>query len=205
MRFATGIITAAALMAAVTPASALVITETFETLAPKDTPLPSLISPVGTFTGAAGTPFANVFIASPGYNNFGPGNNPTTSSVLVANGDESFDVALAFGASSLSVELYLNDLGPATIRVFSGATELTTGTYFADADPSNNRQTFSYSTSLGPITRFTFASTGGGQLNTGIDNVSIVAVPEPASWAMMIGGFALAGAAARRRERAALA
>lgn len=30
------------------------------------------------------------------------------------------------------------------------------------------------------------------------------AVPEPANWAMMVGGFALAGAAMRRRQRAAI-
>lgn len=32
-----------------------------------------------------------------------------------------------------------------------------------------------------------------------LDHVSITAVPEPASWALMIGGFAFAGAAMRRR------
>ncbi len=39
-----------------------------------------------------------------------------------------------------------------------------------------------------------------------LDNVSVNAlpgaVPEPATWAMMIGGFALAGAAMRRRKTA---
>jgi hypothetical protein len=40
-----------------------------------------------------------------------------------------------------------------------------------------------------------------------VDRIAITAVPEPASWAMMIGGFALVGAAARRnaRPRATLA
>lgn len=33
-----------------------------------------------------------------------------------------------------------------------------------------------------------------------IDNLRIAAVPEPATWALMIGGFALAGAALRRRK-----
>ncbi len=33
-----------------------------------------------------------------------------------------------------------------------------------------------------------------------IDRAYLAAVPEPASWAMMIGGFALAGAASRRRK-----
>jgi hypothetical protein len=38
--------------------------------------------------------------------------------------------------------------------------------------------------------------------NQGVDNVSVTAggVPEPASWALMIGGFGLAGAALRRRR-----
>jgi hypothetical protein len=35
----------------------------------------------------------------------------------------------------------------------------------------------------------------------GLDLISVTAVPEPASWAMMIGGFGLIGAAARRRSR----
>lgn len=203
MRLLTGTL-AAALLATGSPAAALVITETFETLAPKDTPLVSLVSPVGTFTGLAGTPFANVFIASPGYDNFGPGNNPTTSSVLVANGDESFEVTLSRAASQISMELYLNDLGPTTLNFYNGATLLGGFMFGADAFAANNRPSVLFS-GLTPITRFTFESVGGGQLNTGIDNVSITAVPEPESWAMMIGGFALAGAALRRRARRGMA
>ena len=50
-----------------------------------------------------------------------------------------------------------------------------------------------------------------GFFNQGVDNVSIEAVagavPEPASWAMMIVGFGIVGALARRRivNRAAIA
>jgi hypothetical protein len=33
-----------------------------------------------------------------------------------------------------------------------------------------------------------------------VSNFSITPVPEPASWAMMIGGFAIVGAAMRRRR-----
>ena len=35
-----------------------------------------------------------------------------------------------------------------------------------------------------------------------IDNFTVLPVPEPASWTMMIGGLALAGAAMRRRSAA---
>ncbi|HEV2569873.1 PEPxxWA-CTERM sorting domain-containing protein [Sphingomonas sp.] len=196
---------AATAIALAAPVSPLTITERFGTLAPKDTPLPSIVSPVGTFTGAAGSPFANVFIASPGYNNSGPGNNPTTSSILVANGDESFDVTLAFAARSISMDVYLNDLGPATVTLFNGNATVASFTFLADASPANKFSTVSFSSTLTQVTRFTFVSTNGGSLNTGLDNVSITAVPEPASWAMMIGGFAFAGAALRRRPRPVLA
>lgn len=45
-----------------------------------------------------------------------------------------------------------------------------------------------------------------GFFNQGVDNVSITttAVPEPASWALMITGFGLVGAAARRRRGSAV-
>ena len=41
--------------------------------------------------------------------------------------------------------------------------------------------------------------------NTGIDNLTITAVPEPATWALMIGGAGLIGGAMRRRRRATMA
>lgn len=51
------------------------------------------------------------------------------------------------------------------------------------------------------VTGLTFSST---QAAFEFDNVA-VAVPEPASWAMMIGGFAVAGGALRTRSRKVLA
>jgi hypothetical protein len=41
---------------------------------------------------------------------------------------------------------------------------------------------------------------GGGQDNSDFIRVSVTSVPEPASWAMLIAGFGLVGAAARRRR-----
>ena len=49
---------------------------------------------------------------------------------------------------------------------------------------------------------------GGGTSRSGsfaIDNLSVGAVPEPASWAMLIAGFGVVGAAARRHRNAVAA
>jgi hypothetical protein len=54
---------------------------------------------------------------------------------------------------------------------------------------------------LGAITKFTFrGQSSAGQFDNIVLN-EIAAVPEPASWAMMIGGFAIVGASMRRRSQ----
>jgi hypothetical protein len=40
----------------------------------------------------------------------------------------------------------------------------------------------------------------GGNSGIGVGTPSVDAVPEPATWAMMIGGFGLVGGALRRRR-----
>ncbi|MEO8812788.1 MAG: PEPxxWA-CTERM sorting domain-containing protein [Caulobacteraceae bacterium] len=55
-------------------------------------------------------------------------------------------------------------------------------------------------TATGPTT-LTFTSLdGGGPFGPVIGGVSITAVPEPAAWILMIGGFGLVGIAMRRRQ-----
>lgn len=57
--------------------------------------------------------------------------------------------------------------------------------------------------------RFRDTSTSGGFANIALDAVSltgaVAAVPEPASWAMMIGGFGLVGGTMRRRQKVSTA
>jgi hypothetical protein len=61
-------------------------------------------------------------------------------------------------------------------------------------------------TTSGTLVLLGTGTTGTGDLDVGIDNVRVVgAVPEPATWAMMIGGFGLIGAAMRRDRRSAFA
>lgn len=56
-------------------------------------------------------------------------------------------------------------------------------------------------TALGATALLTFSSGTGDAYGPALDNVSIAAVPEPATWGMMILGFGLAGGAMRRRSR----
>jgi hypothetical protein len=204
-RSAAALFAAAALLPA--QASPLVAFEGFETVPTRDTSLSSLNTLVGLFTPAAGGS-GNVYVSSPGYTNFGPGLNPTTSSILTANGDESFNWALAFAAATVSLEIYLNDLGPATMSFFDAAdTLLASFTYAADADNSNNLVSLSYNAGSDVITRATFISTRGGVLNTGLDNITIgqagTTVPEPAGLLLVLTAAGIAVEAGRRAGAAA--
>jgi hypothetical protein len=49
---------------------------------------------------------------------------------------------------------------------------------------------------------YSFAVTGA---DVALFDASLLGVPEPASWAMLIAGFGLTGAAMRRRRRATVA
>ena len=61
-------------------------------------------------------------------------------------------------------------------------------------------------TSTSQVLSFLAIGTPGGQPPISmLDGVSLSAVPEPASWAMLIMGFGLVGAAARRRRVTAVA
>ena len=58
-------------------------------------------------------------------------------------------------------------------------------------------------TATGAATNLTFASLDNTAFGAVLDNVSIssvTSVPEPATWAMMIGGFGIVGGALRRRQ-----
>jgi hypothetical protein len=78
--------------------------------------------------------------------------------------------------------------------------------------PANNRanmlwQRYSYTfTAFDTTSDLTFASATRTPYGPVLDNVSIVAVPEPETWAMLIVGMGLVGISARsRRQRATTA
>jgi hypothetical protein len=221
MRIKTGLFAALAIAAISSPASAALtfyttqasfqaavpsatVIEDFEAFLPKDVGLATIVTPTITANPIAGGA-GNVFVSSPGYNNYDPAGVLTTSSILTASGDEAFEVLLASAASAVGMNVYLNDFGPATLEYYSGATLL--GSYTFTATPSDKTDNWVYFGALSssaPITRFTWISTQGGLLNTGIDNIATGAIPEPSTWVLMLVGFGLAGAAMRRRHRQSL-
>jgi hypothetical protein len=61
---------------------------------------------------------------------------------------------------------------------------------------------FTFQSTVADIYRLVVTDLDGNRLNNqGGVSIRITAVPEPASWALMIGGFGLAGAALRRQRR----
>jgi hypothetical protein len=161
------------------------LVEDFEAFLPKDTALASFVSNGNTYTGLAGSPTPNVWVASAGYTNFGV---PVTgSAVLTANGDEDFRIDLGIPSTAVGFDTYLNGLGPASVQVF-GASGLL-GTFALTGDPTVVG--FLGIVSDEAITQLRWTTTGGGQINTGIDNlVQGSPIPEPASLMLLAAGLA---------------
>jgi hypothetical protein len=90
--------------------------------------------------------------------------------------------------------------GDNVVNVFSGAngtgTLLATATFGQNCFPACTaaRESLSFARALS----VQFSPNANG---TGIDNVALGAVPEPATWAMMIGGFGMVGGAMRSARR----
>jgi hypothetical protein len=172
--------------------------EDFESFSQKDTLLPSFTSNGVTYTAFAGAPSPNLYVTSPGATQYGAGvAQPTTSSILTSNGDEDFAAVFSTPVTAFGLDTYLNGLGTATLRVFNGG--LLLGSY---AYPGEwNTKEYLGVVSTEPITSFRWSGAGGGVLNTGIDNISVL-IPEPGQTALMLAVILLVAAwCGQRRQR----
>jgi hypothetical protein len=175
-------------------ASSTSLLETFEAWVPKDVQLAVIASNGVTYTP---NPPTNVFVSSPGYNNYGAGVGTTTTSILTANGDEDFTATFSTPYTAIGFDVYLNGLGDVTVSIYGTSGLLDT---FVDTRNLDTLEYYGF-VSDEAITAIRFDSTLGGQLNTGIDNVAVgdaLAVPEPAPLAVLGAGL-LALAWLRRR------
>jgi hypothetical protein len=159
------------------------LVEDFEAISPFPTLFSSFTNNNITYTAfageLAGQPFPNVTVTPPGFLNFGV--PITTSSILVANGNEDFTVEFEIPKPVVGFNTYLNQFGPATIQIFGSGKLL--DTYILEQDPTIVG--FFGVVANEPITSIRWTTVNGRKINTGIDNIRIgnvrndVSIPEP--------------------------
>lgn len=123
---------------------------------------------------------------------------------VLANGTAS--IAFAQPATGFSIDLgSLDTYNTLTLNFVGGGSQAFTGTQLVanpngdQASPNTNGR-FRFIAGLNErISGVTFASSGN---SFEVDRLAVAgAIPEPATWAMMIGGFGLIGVASRRLRR----
>jgi len=125
----------------------------------------------------------------------------TSSTVAVSSGvyQLSFWLSSLYPVSPAMLTVAANNgSGPVTLgsSITAGSTTAAWGNFTSGLLTVNAPTNFTFS--------IVNANTDGNGNDFGLDDISLVKVgnvPEPASWAMMLGGFGLMGAAMRRRRQ----
>jgi len=190
-----------------------VLLEDFSAAVPVNTIITvPLVLPSGTYTGLAGSPSPNVYVAPPGFTNFGADVGTTTQYILTANGDENITAMFSTQYHAFGFDAFFNGLGPVTLTVF-GAGGSTLGQLNIPGDgldPSTDLADRGYLgvTSDDLIYGFEWNTTDGRTLNTGFTAISVQTsseTPLPAALPLFATGLGALGLLRWRRKRKAKA
>ena len=184
--------------AAFDAAASTALYEDFESFSPKDTNLPLISLGIIAYTPFATASLPNLLVSSPGYLNYGVNVSPTTSSILTTSGDEDFEMAFGIAQTAVGFVGYLNGLGPGTVKVFDGGTLL--DTYNLPDVSGGAKIHFGVVSAGGTFDKLRWTSTAGSLLNTGVDDISLSAVPEPSTYALLATGLLVIGVLKQRRR-----
>jgi hypothetical protein len=172
----------------------------------------AVTGPSGTVWNTAQTGNYTLFLQTPDLGDFlnpndesisfdAPNNAPTRILLAgegwvaggTADSDPFYNLTLTFSGGQTLTGLYT----PST-NTFGG------GSSFVSGLTTVSLTEFSFRRFLGDVVQPNVATFGGdGNDYTGNFRFTATTVPEPASWALMIGGFGMVGAVARRRTRIA--
>lgn len=133
-------------------------------------------------TGSTGAPSTAVYFSSPGLS-FSQSSGIGTPSIAFGYATLSQYTSTLSASASAS---YLYTVNPATYDLFS-ASHIDIALLGGNGSSSTG-------------TGFTTSNSGIGTVTYTYDGAATPAVPEPATWAMMIAGFGFIGAAMRRRK-----
>ena len=161
--------------AAFSSLSTTTLVEDFEDFAPKDRSVPAFARNGISYQ----TQSDPLYVASPGYTNFGV--PLTESTVLTANGEEDFTMTFEADVVAVGFDTYTNNFGPVTIEVYGDGGLLDSFSLNQDSTEVG----FLGITSSERITSIFWSSVNGRTVNTGVDNIRLgfAAVPEPSSLA----------------------